>query len=147
RLLYRLSRLKRLSDPAGAIGAADEAGNLASQIGDAILAAEVLYHRGILLCYSDHLRTGLAEMAAGIEALEAMPFEATREYPLTEAWLADALPATASIDVIGDKSAAARLHAAGLHYRRGAHPWFLAVAGRVREAVAIGERFVSVLAE
>jgi DNA-binding CsgD family transcriptional regulator len=147
RLLVRLARLQRFSDPAGAIAAVDEAGRLATAVDDAILAAEVHFLRGLLRCYSDQLRIGLGEMVAGIEAFEAMPFEATREYHLTEAWLADVLPATASIDVTGDNAAAALLHAAGLHYRRGLQPWYLAFAGQVRQAVAIGERFLSVLGD
>ncbi|MBA3329283.1 MAG: AAA family ATPase, partial [Actinobacteria bacterium] len=51
-LLYRLSRLQRFSDPAGAIGALDEAGLLAARVGDPVLAAEVQWHRGNLLFYA-----------------------------------------------------------------------------------------------
>ncbi len=65
RLLYRLARLHRFSDPAGAIDFLDEAARLAAQLGDAILAAEVLYGRGVLLCYTDRFRSGSATMAAG----------------------------------------------------------------------------------
>ena len=60
-----------------------------------ILAAEVLYIRGIMLCYADRFRSGLADdHAAAAEAFEAMPLETTRAFNPTEPWLADALPET-----------------------------------------------------
>src|SRR5215213_8623910 len=146
-LLYRYSRLQRFSDLAGAITAVDEAGELATQIDDEILAAEVLFHRGILLCYADHFRSGLAEMTMGIEALEAMPLEATREFSVTEPWLGDALSLTTPVNTAADDAAMSLLHAAGLHYRRGTQPFLLAGGGRIQQAIAIAEQFIAVLAE
>src|SRR5215217_8210270 len=145
-ILYLIARLRRLSNPDDAIADVDEAGRLAAQSGDDILAAEVHYHRGILLCYSDHFRDGLAEMVAGIEALEAMPFATTRASNISEFWLADSLPTIAKIGLDDDDLAATRLHAAGFHFRRGAHPWFLASAGRFREAIDVAERYDAALA-
>jgi DNA-binding CsgD family transcriptional regulator len=147
RLLYRYSRLQRFSDLAGAIAAVDEAEGLAAQIDDEVLAAEVFFHRGILLCYSDRFRSGLAEMTIGIEALEAMPLEATREFSVTEPWLADALSVTTPVHTTADDAAISLLHAAGLHYRRGTQPFLLAGGGRIQQAIAIAEQFIAVLAE
>jgi DNA-binding CsgD family transcriptional regulator len=146
-LLYRYSRLQRFSDVAGAIAAVDEAGGLAARIDDEILAAEVFFHRGILLCYADHFRSGLAEMTMGIEALEALPLEATREFSVTEPWLGDALSVTTPVNTAADDAAMSLLHAAGLHYRRGTQPFLLAGAGRIQQAIAIAEQFIAVLAE
>lgn len=145
-LLYRLARLQRFSDSVSAITTVDECSRIADQAGDAILAAEAAYHRGVLRCYADRFGEGLAEMAAGIAALEAMPLEETRAFPLTEPWLADALPAMPSGDGASDDAAAAELHTAGLHYRRGPYPYLLAVAGRLEEARVIGTKVLEVLA-
>jgi DNA-binding CsgD family transcriptional regulator len=147
RLLYRLARLHRFSDPTGGIGFLDEAARLAEQLGDAILAAEVLYGRGVMLCYSDRFRSGLETIVLAIDVLEAMSLDVTRSFTPTETWLADALPEKAPIDVTGEGEAAALLHAAGIHFRRCTHSWFLASTGQPGAAVAIGERYVAALAE
>ncbi|MDF3043523.1 MAG: transcriptional regulator, LuxR family [Thermomicrobiales bacterium] len=146
RLLYRLARLYRFSDPTKAARILDEVERLAARRGDAILAADVLWQRGGVLCYGDQFRSGLAEMERGIEALEAMPLEETPSVATVGDWLADALPETALIDTTGEETAAALLHAAGFHFRRSTHPLFLASAGQPREACAVGERYVAVLA-
>jgi DNA-binding CsgD family transcriptional regulator len=145
RLVLRLSRLQRFSDPMSGLAAADTAGRLAAQVGDPVLAAEVRFHRGVLQCYLDHFRTGLAEMIAGIEALEAMPLAATRAFTFTEGWLADALTTTTDRDATADVTAAAVLSASGYHYRRGTYPWFLASAGQPRVAVALAKQILAVL--
>ena len=103
RLACRIAYLKRFSDPAGAIEAIDDAARVAARIGDAVMAAEVRWLRGLLLCYADRFRSGLAEMIAGIEALEAMPPEAARVPAAIQAWLADALPAATTIDAAEDE--------------------------------------------
>jgi predicted ATPase len=48
RILYRVTRLARFSYPAAAIGDVDEVARLAARMGDAVLAAETSYHRGVL---------------------------------------------------------------------------------------------------
>jgi DNA-binding NarL/FixJ family response regulator len=147
RLILRLSRLQRFSDPASGLTAADEASRLAAQVGDSVLAAEVRFHRGVLQCYADHFRCGLAEMIAGIEALEALPLEEPRAFTFTEGWLVDALATTTGVDPAGDATAAALLNASGFHYRRGTYPWFLASAGQPQAASTMAERFLAVLAD
>jgi DNA-binding CsgD family transcriptional regulator len=147
RLLYRLARLHRFSDPTSGMGYLDEAARLAAQLGDAILAAEVLYGRGVMLCYADRFRSGLETIVAATEMLEAMSLDMTRFFTPTETWLADALPETAPIDVTGEGEAAAVLHAAGIHFRRCTHSWFLASTGRPGAAITFGERYVAALAE
>ena len=96
RLACRVAYLTRFSDPAGAIEALDDAARVAARIGDAVMAAEVRWLRGLLLCYADRFRSGLAEMIAGIEALEAMPPAPARVPAAIQAWFADALPAATS---------------------------------------------------
>ena len=92
RLLYRLARLQRFSDPDGAIEALDEAARLADADGDAVLAAEVRWLRGNLLCYADKFRSGVAEIGdGGNRSLEALPWR--RHGPAAvEPWFADAIP-------------------------------------------------------
>ena len=86
-------------------------------------------------------------MTMGIEALEAMPLEATREFSVTEPWLGDALSFTTPVNTAADDAATSFLYDAGLHYMRGIQPFLLAPAGRTEEAIAIAEQFIAVLAE
>ena len=146
RLLYRLGKLYRFSDPVIAIDVQTEAERLATHLGDTVLAAEAAYGCGIALAYSDRFRAGLAAITAASDALVAMPPEATREVTPIAAWLADALPETAPSDVTGEATAAALLHTAGLHYRRSILPWMQASAGQPEAAIRLGERYVTVLA-
>jgi DNA-binding CsgD family transcriptional regulator len=145
-LLYRLSRLQRFSDPAGAIGTLDEAGRLAARIGEPVLAAEIQWHRGNLLFYADRCRAGLAASAMAVEALEALPLEMTRAFSTAEPWLADALP-EALVDTSDEALAVELLHAAGLHFRRCTQPWTHASAGQPHAAIPLGERYIAALAD
>jgi DNA-binding CsgD family transcriptional regulator len=145
RLLNRLGKLHRFSDPAAAIGILDEAERLASRLADGILAAEATYTSGVALSYADHFRSGLAAMMESSNTLVMLPLEATRAYTPVESWLADALPEMAPVDVTGEDAAATLLHAAGLHYRHATRPWFLASGGQPGAAAAFGERYVAAL--
>jgi DNA-binding CsgD family transcriptional regulator len=145
-LLYRLSRLRRFSDPAAAIGALDEAGRLATRINDPVLAAEIQWHRGNLLFYADRCRTGLATSDAALEALEAMPLGMTRVFTTAEPWLADAMP-EALVDTADEALAVETLHAAGLHFRSATRSWTHASAGYPLTAIPMGERYLAALAD
>ena len=148
RLACRVAYLLRFSDPEGAIKALDIAGGVATQIGDAFMAVEVRWLRGLLLCYADRFRSGLAEMIAGIEALEAMPTAPTQVPTAIQAWLTDALPAATSIADAKDACSEAQSDAADVVVWRGAALGrFLANAGRLRAAVDGCERSVAVLAD
>jgi class 3 adenylate cyclase/tetratricopeptide (TPR) repeat protein len=147
RIVSRLAYLMRFSDPVGAIEALDEADRLAARVGDEVLVAELQSTRGYLQCYSDQFRTGLAEIEEGLAALEAMPLEVAQIPAVVKVWLAETVPGTVPFDTTADEQAVVRLHKAGFHFRRCWHPWFLASAGHIREAMDIGERFVSALGE
>jgi tetratricopeptide (TPR) repeat protein len=64
---------------------------------------------------------------------------------LTEPWLADSLHRTPLDDTRDDDATASLLFDAGLHFRSGGYPWFYASAGRLQEAIASGEQFISIL--
>ena len=145
-LLYRFSRLQRFADPAGAIGALDEAGRLAARVGDRVLAAEIQWHRGNLLFYADHCRAGLAASEMAVDALEALPLGMTRVLTTAEPWLADAMP-WALVDTTDEVLAVEHLHAEGLHFRRATQPWTHASVGYPHVAIPLGERYLAALAE
>lgn len=147
RLLHRLGRLRRFANPADAIGVLNEAGRLAAILGDRLLAAEILYIRGVALSYLDSFRDGLAAMSAAADTLEAMPLELTSSVSPTDPWVADALPEIAPLDLSGEDEAARLLHEAGLHFRRSTQPWFLASLGCCQQAISLGERYIAALAD
>jgi len=136
RLMCRIAYLTRFSDPAGAIETIDAAAAVTVRIGDTVMAAETRWLRGLLLCYLDRFRTGLAEMAARFEALEAIPPGPARVSTALQAWLAEALPAAVASDVAGDEQTVARGDAdASVVWRGVALGRFLASAGHLRAAV------------
>ncbi len=146
RLACRIAFLKRFSDPAGAIEAINDANLVAERIGDAVLTAETRWLRGLMLCYLDQFRFGLAEMVAGIEDLEAMTSTSKRTSEVVRAWLADALPTTTRADD-EDERAATLIDAADILVWRGAALGrFLASAGHLHATLDDCERAVAMLA-
>jgi DNA-binding CsgD family transcriptional regulator/tetratricopeptide (TPR) repeat protein len=146
RLLYRCGRLRRYADPVRGVDDLTEAERLARVSGDEVLAADAHYSRGLALLFADDFRRGLDEMAAGIEALEALPANLARSSWASAAWLADAVPKSEHLGEPDLDPAAPALTAAGLNHRRGGLPWFLAAAGRLDEAEAMAESFIATTA-
>jgi DNA-binding CsgD family transcriptional regulator len=146
RLLFRLAALQRISDPADAIVDCEAAERLAVRIGDAVMAAETRYLRGLLLSYSDRLRDGLPAMVEGIEAIEALSLDVPEVMAHFQTWWTAVTMGTALPPMVADERAAERLRAAGLDWRRCVPLWFGALAGQSHHVVADGERFLAVLA-
>lgn len=143
RILCSMARLLRFANPAEGLPAVDEAIRIADLTGDAALAAEGRYMRGLLLCYTDDYAAGCATIEDSIAALEALPVSHSEGSVLSEAWLADVLPAHTTVVADGVGDAHAALAAAGLHYRRGILAVCLAYSGRYTEALAMGERLLA----
>lgn len=144
RLACRLAYLLRLSDPAGAIEAIDDARRLAGRIDDVALAAEACWLRGLLLCYSARFQDGVAEMLAGLAAIDAMPGATSPASRVVQAWLAEALPGSAQVDGARD----ARVESTSIEAWHGASLGrFLALAGHLHAAAERCARSVSILTE
>lgn len=142
RLLYRCGRLQRYADASRGIESLRRASRLAEIAGDQVLAAEATYSQGVLHCYADVWDSGVSEITAGIERLEAMPVQELRISGSTINWIADALPAIdlpASADF---DPATARLTQLGVNHRHGSLPWFQAVSGHLERAQAEAETFL-----
>jgi DNA-binding CsgD family transcriptional regulator len=144
RLACRIAYLLRFSDPDGAIEALEIAANVATRIDDAVMAAEVRWLRGLLLCYADRFRSGLAEMIAGIATLEAIP-AATQVPAALEAWYADALPAAFSIDADVAEHFVIPSNDDSIARRGASLGRFLASPGHLRAAIDSCERCVAAL--
>src|SRR5690606_4269180 len=150
RLECRVAYLKRFSDPADAIEAIDQAARLAERIGDAGMIAETHWVRGLLLCYADRFRAGLAEMVVGIAALETPSPALTRVPTTIRTWLTDALPnassGIASEDDHSDNGERQVVAEGVMDWRGASLGRFLASAGHIRATVKDCERSVSMLA-
>ena len=101
-LLYRIGRLLRLGDPAQGVAYLAEAERVAQAVGDPLLAAYALADRGLLLCIAAEIEQGLAALAAGVAALEALPADQALPDPAFRLWIADALPASTAATVASD---------------------------------------------
>lgn len=117
RLLYRLARMRRYADPRQALGYLEDAIALAEEAGDRVLAAYIGCFRGGLRCTSGEIRGGLADLEAGVAAIDALsPGERARLRAFQEQ--------------LGDPPDE-------YHYRGALVTW-LAIAGRCAEALALG---------
>ncbi len=117
-LLYRIARLRRLTEAGTSIAYLDAAARLAAAAGDAALAAGVLFTRGVCRALLGDFTAGLPELAAGVEAIEALaPAERGRLNAHSD---------------IGDFA-----------FVRGTLALWLAYPGRFAEAEAVGERFLA----
>ncbi|HEX2282752.1 MAG TPA: AAA family ATPase, partial [Thermomicrobiales bacterium] len=72
-LLYRTGRMLRLSSPSEGVERLQKAESIARTIGDGVMAAYALADRGLARCFAGDLQRGIDEMAAGVEALDALP--------------------------------------------------------------------------
>ncbi|HEU5329043.1 MAG TPA: AAA family ATPase [Thermomicrobiales bacterium] len=78
-LLYRLAMVRRYSDPHGGIAYLDQAIQLGERGDELGLVAYALNARGLLRCISGDIEQGVPELAASIDALEALsPAEQAR---------------------------------------------------------------------
>lgn len=139
-LLYRVACLRRFFAPHRGIAVLEEAARLAEVAGDPALAAHALCERGLLRCHAWDLRRGVAEMAAGVAALDALPgTEWTSDVGQVDLWAADTLPAVDSAWLTGG------VGSDGPHrvHRRGMLVEWLALAGRLDEARTLGEQMVA----
>ena len=116
-LRYRIARLRRYGTPRQAIDYLDEALRLAAHAGDHALAAAARYTRGLCLFYAGEYEAAIREMAAGADALEALP-------PDEQARL-DLGPDDRGVPTVTNP--------------RGMLVVALAVSGRAAEALAMGE--------
>lgn len=72
-LLLRLGILRRLDDSRKAVAYVEAAVRLANEENDPGLSARVLLGRGLVRCYAGAIREGLADLEAGVAAVEALP--------------------------------------------------------------------------
>src|SRR5262249_52982243 len=75
-LAYRIAALRRYRDPRGSLALLQRATALAAEASDPVLAACALFLRGNLLCYIGEFQPGLAALAAGAAAHDALSCEA-----------------------------------------------------------------------
>jgi len=120
-LLVRLARLLRFAAPGRGVAYLDEALHLATVAADQALAAAARFHRGLLRCFVGDVRGGLADMAAGADALDALPDAAREHLTAAQARLGIALDADL----------------------RGSLVLWLAIVGRYAEAAAMGAPLVA----
>lgn len=145
RVLYRCGRLLRYADAPRGIEDLRLARRLAETAGDVMLASESTYSQGLLQCYADDWTRGVADMASGIERIEALPMEQAGESWSTILWIADALPSSGRISSSGVDAAAERMARTGVSHRRGGLPWFYAQSGRLQKAIDEADAFLTLV--
>jgi DNA-binding CsgD family transcriptional regulator len=141
-LLYRAGRLLRFTNPAAGVAALEEAEDVAASAGEAVLAAYAVADRGALRCLNDDLRRGLAELEAGVAAIDALPADHAPAGGDVATWTADALPPLASAVDTQEPS-----QPSGGDVRRGVLVMWLASSGRYQAAEEIGEGLLTRVAK
>ena len=141
RLLYRCGRLQRYSDTQAGIDNLHTAARLAQAAGDTLLVADAVYSLGLAQCFGDQWTEGIPNMLSGLSKLEALPADEMRLGTTEATWLADALPSIEMAASSDSDAALTSLSQAGISYRRGSMPWFLAAVGRLQEAQTMVQEF------
>jgi DNA-binding CsgD family transcriptional regulator/tetratricopeptide (TPR) repeat protein len=145
KLLYRCGRLLRYSNAESGVQHLQAASALAARSGNPVLRANATYAQGILHCFADQWQTGVEHLRRGVAELEALDQELSGHTEISEAWMADALPSTGMgttdvVDIAGDA-----LTSAGVSYRRGTSPWFMAACGHLAEAGTMARSFIGLV--
>jgi DNA-binding CsgD family transcriptional regulator len=139
-LLCRTARLLRFSGTRRGISYLEEAGRVAGALGDRLLAAFSLADSGWLRCLDGEYRRGLAELKAGVDAIETAVAAGAEADPRLLIGVADALPSS-SYGAAGEVAADGIAEA--LRARRCLTAVFLAIVGRHAEARTLAEECLS----
>lgn len=141
-LLYMAATLRRYTDNRQTLMLLQQAEGLAELSGDAVLAADVRWHRGITRTHTDDMRLGLVDLAQGDEALDRL---AREQFVLSEEDLAEQVirsllsgEQTSSVDDDTSTAALSR-HPSPALIQRGVLVNQLGLVGRYQEALALGE--------
>ncbi len=147
RLHIRSFYLLRFAYPTSAIAAMDEAIRLAHETGDQFSIPETLALRGLLLCYTDRFRVGLADMEHGIAGIESLPTNVLDAFNTMRSWLSQAFTGQREGVPADDESVLARLQHTRVDYRRSYQAWVVATAGRLTDARSICDRLEPILGD
>lgn len=133
-LLYRIGRLLRHADPAGAGRWLTEAERVGEALGDPVLTAYARFDSGHVQVLAGQYAPGLEKMIAGDAGLDSLQAHPGRQIM---AWVADTLPPEGQPARAADAPGAAPVN-----LRRGTLVQWLVEPGRYREALELGEQYV-----
>jgi DNA-binding CsgD family transcriptional regulator/tetratricopeptide (TPR) repeat protein len=139
-LLFRAGRLRRFSDPERALALLTEAANIVEQIRDPVLSAYTKLDLGFLHILTGNVRRGLAEMVDVVPILDALPPDHAHPSSPIVPWIADSLPPEGA-PVTEDRDADSET--ASVNPRIGVVVFWLAIVGRIGEALELGEQYVA----
>ncbi|HUG13767.1 MAG TPA: AAA family ATPase [Thermomicrobiales bacterium] len=140
-LLNRIGRLLRYVQPERSLDYLEAAGKVAAEIDDPLLAAYSLTDRRFIRCFSGNLEHGLADLQAGVAAVDAL---SAADRARTQNPLVTLIPDLVDLNV---DTLAGGLAMPGIlpGVNRCMHPLipWLAFSGRFTEARAMGEAYVA----
>lgn len=131
-LLYRAGRAVVSADGARALACLEEAERIGVAMHDAALAAYALSDRGLVRCFLGEPRRGIAEMEAGVRALDALPEDETPTGSAIAAWIVGTAAGTEGVLQQRQPDGSSN----GEDLRRAQLALWYGVAGRYREAEA-----------
>jgi tetratricopeptide (TPR) repeat protein/transcriptional regulator with XRE-family HTH domain len=133
RLLFRLGRLVRWSNPAAGVAYLIDAHHSATAIGDRALEAYALADCGLVRCYAGEILQGIEELAAGVELLETLP-AGDVDSVSRQAWTVEGL---LRWEYRSNRQIGVGELRPGVNPRRGTLANWLAATGRFTEAIAM----------
>ncbi len=142
RLLFRLGRLVRWSNPTAGVIYLIEAHRAAAAIGDQALEAYSLADCGLLRCYAGEIGRGIEELAAGVELLEILPTDDVDRVS-RQAWTVVGL---LRCERGTNRQIGASDRPPRVNPRRGTLANWLAATGRFTEAIAMASSFLADIA-
>ena len=132
-LCYCIGRLRRWTNARAAAESYRKGRVLAEQAGDAVLHAYCLFDEGVATAFLDELDGALDLMTAGVAEIDALPPDHLFSYPGLLDWSSDLLVA---------EPVPPQVMLPALNPRRPVYIEWLAVAGRLQEAVAQGQAYL-----
>lgn len=137
-LHYRIGLLLIYAQPEHGIHHLGEAERIGREVGDEHLSALARADRGLLRCLVGDVRRGLADMSAGVSALDSLPsldLPAQSSTTSGEPHLDVEKVQRGALDLVGT--------AAGVNIRQGALSFWLAWSGRYADVIAMAEPYVA----
>ena len=146
KLIVRVAFLLRFSYPDEAAKILKDAVGIAPRLEDVGISTLVSHLRGVVLCYSDQLRSGIDDLLLSHASLSSGPLVTEQAAELAEAWFAYVVSEPAPMDRRTVSSVIIRLRDAGFEMVNNTVYWFLASSGQPTLAVTKETAFLQVFA-
>ena len=142
-LMFRFAYFMRFSDPERGADAMAGAGLVDQRNQETASQAEIRFIRGILLFYAEHCAEGVSEMRAALDLIEEASGAPISMSPPVRMWAINLLSAGAEGVNESQRAFRDRVASAGFDSLHAVFPWYQAVSGQIKPALAMAQSLLS----